>query len=340
LAIIESLKHWRHYLEGLNNKFIVLTDHQALKGILNAPSRNLRGRLARWVFDLSKFDFDIQHRPGATNPANGLSRRPDYMAGEMTYEDVLPILTQKLHLASDLSPKMYKLLRTNIAGSESLKRTCVRNYTDKLTFKEGPSNIDRIGSFKGPGIPLPHCSCHIYKAQIAAVRVFAVTTRAQNKSHQSIQSSDAFQDGADVLVAEGLDEAGVTVGQQYIPRQAAIELVPDETALRDDPKRIAFDELIRDLQSRDPSCQAAAEMVRASRTRSSYRLKDGLLLFKNRLIMPPQGTLHRVLLIKHHNDPRAGHKGIGRTLELLKRHFHWEGIANDIARYIAECSTC
>ena len=43
--------------------------------------------------------------------------------------------------------------------------------------------------------------------------------------------------------------------------------------------------------------------------------------------------------MKHHDDPRAGHGGIGRTLELLKRYFHWEGIANDIARYIAECLT-
>ena len=54
--------------------------------------------------------------------------------------------------------------------------------------------------------------------------------------------------------------------------------------------------------------------------------------------MPPQGTLRRVLLKKHHDNPRAGHRGIGRTLELLKRYFHWEGIADDIARYIAECS--
>jgi len=120
----------------------------------------------------------------------------------------------------------------------------------------------------------------------------------------------------------------------------AKELVPDETALRDDPKRIAFDELVRELQARDPSCQAAAETVRASRTRSSYRLEDGLLLFKDRLVVPPQGTLRRVLLERHHDDPRAGHGGIGRTLELLKRHFHWEGIADDVAKYIAECSTC
>ena len=46
-------------MEGLDDKFIILTDYEALKGVINAPSRDLRGRLARWVFDLLEFDFDL-----------------------------------------------------------------------------------------------------------------------------------------------------------------------------------------------------------------------------------------------------------------------------------------
>ena len=57
LAIVESLKHWRHYLDF--KEFVVWTDHQALKGVINAPAKDLRGRLARWVYELSQFDFDI-----------------------------------------------------------------------------------------------------------------------------------------------------------------------------------------------------------------------------------------------------------------------------------------
>src|SRR5690242_9159857 len=43
LAIIKSLKHWHHYLNGLFKAFMVLTDHQALKGVVNALARDLRG---------------------------------------------------------------------------------------------------------------------------------------------------------------------------------------------------------------------------------------------------------------------------------------------------------
>jgi hypothetical protein len=68
LAIIESFEHWSHYLEGTDRKFVVLTDHQALKGVVAALARDLRGRLARWVYRLAGFDFDIEHRPGKKTP--------------------------------------------------------------------------------------------------------------------------------------------------------------------------------------------------------------------------------------------------------------------------------
>ena len=53
LTIVESLKHWRHYLDGLSKAFVILTDHQVLKGVINAPARDLRGRLIKWVYKLS-----------------------------------------------------------------------------------------------------------------------------------------------------------------------------------------------------------------------------------------------------------------------------------------------
>ena len=40
LAIVEALKHWRHYLHGQN--FVVKTDHEPLKYFFSKP--NLSGR--------------------------------------------------------------------------------------------------------------------------------------------------------------------------------------------------------------------------------------------------------------------------------------------------------
>jgi hypothetical protein len=76
LAIVKSLDHWRHYLDGI--PFEVLTDHQNLKWFME--TKVLNHRQVRSYLTLSKFDFVITYRPGATNPADGPSRRPDYMA--------------------------------------------------------------------------------------------------------------------------------------------------------------------------------------------------------------------------------------------------------------------
>lgn len=77
LAIIDSLKVWRHYLQGAKNPFIILCDHKNLTYFMEL--RQLSRRQARWANFLSGFDFEIRHVPGAANcRADALSRRPDY----------------------------------------------------------------------------------------------------------------------------------------------------------------------------------------------------------------------------------------------------------------------
>jgi hypothetical protein len=42
-------------------------------------AKYLKSRQARWAIYLSSFDFEIYYRKGSTNPADTLSRRPDYI---------------------------------------------------------------------------------------------------------------------------------------------------------------------------------------------------------------------------------------------------------------------
>ena len=81
LAIVESVRHFRHYLGG---KFTILTDHRTLTN-LDSPSAfnsTVNGRLTRWREYLSAFDFEIKYLKGELNPvADALSRK---------YEDMDP----------------------------------------------------------------------------------------------------------------------------------------------------------------------------------------------------------------------------------------------------------
>ena len=81
LAIIETLKHWRHYLEGARYTVRVDSDHKNLETFLS--TKVLNRRQARWLMLLSNFNLEIKHLQGILNPADAASRRPDYALGAL-----------------------------------------------------------------------------------------------------------------------------------------------------------------------------------------------------------------------------------------------------------------
>ncbi|KAJ0972256.1 hypothetical protein J5N97_020215 [Dioscorea zingiberensis] len=71
-AIVQSLKHWRHYL--IQKEFILFTDHEALKYING--QHKLSRRHAKWVAYLREFTFTLKHQAGSLNRvADALSHR-------------------------------------------------------------------------------------------------------------------------------------------------------------------------------------------------------------------------------------------------------------------------
>jgi len=79
LAIVATLKQWRHYLEGANYKVLIRCDHKNLEYF--QLSIVLSRRQARLSEILSAYDFVIEHLEANKNPAHGPSRRPDYEIG-------------------------------------------------------------------------------------------------------------------------------------------------------------------------------------------------------------------------------------------------------------------
>ena len=104
LAIVESMRHWRHYLEGSRHPIQVFSDHKNL--ITFMSTKVLNRRQARWAELLADYDFVLIHTPGKRNPADGPSRRPDYA------ENPLPI-------GSLIPPQALRLLPTSPSSSPS-----------------------------------------------------------------------------------------------------------------------------------------------------------------------------------------------------------------------------
>jgi hypothetical protein len=113
LAIVETFKHWRHYLQGTKHPVQVYSDHANLRSFMNLP--RLNGRQARWCMTLAPFDFVILHQPGKRNPADPPSRRPDYTTNREDNLMLLPTLQRKLAVADALEQSNDKTPRV-LAG--------------------------------------------------------------------------------------------------------------------------------------------------------------------------------------------------------------------------------
>ena len=144
LAIIRALEEWRHYLEGTRHKFEIWTDHKNLQYFRTA--KKLNRRQARWSLYLSRFYFDLFHRPGkSSGKPDALSRRSDHGKGEDDNKDVVLLkpewfkiqaLKQGHVLLSGLEQPLIRKIRESKELDESVVKA-----VEELR-KSGTSRID------------------------------------------------------------------------------------------------------------------------------------------------------------------------------------------------------
>ena len=78
LAVVESVKHFRHYIYGRHT--ILRTDNAAVSWMRNL--KDPAGQMARWLQHLETFDLEVHHRPGNKHcNADALSRMPCKQCG-------------------------------------------------------------------------------------------------------------------------------------------------------------------------------------------------------------------------------------------------------------------
>jgi hypothetical protein len=87
LAIINGLENWRYLLAGAKHPVLVISDHKNLT--YWKDGHNIGRRVARWVGILADYNITIEHRPGTTNRADPLSRRPDLDDGSRDNQNII-----------------------------------------------------------------------------------------------------------------------------------------------------------------------------------------------------------------------------------------------------------
>jgi hypothetical protein len=67
---------------------------------------------------------------------------------------------------------------------------------------------------------------------------------------------------------------------------------------------------------------------------------DGVLWFKDRLVVPKDFELHHKIMDEAHCSWYSIHPGTNKMYQNLKKNFWWTRMKREIAKYVSECDTC
>ncbi|KAL0536465.1 hypothetical protein IC582_025414 [Cucumis melo] len=73
---------------------------------------------------------------------------------------------------------------------------------------------------------------------------------------------------------------------------------------------------------------------------NKFTLKNGLLHYKNRLVISKASSLIPVMLNTFHDSVVGGHSGFLRTYKRLASELYWEGMKSDVKKHCESCITC
>ena len=71
-----------------------------------------------------------------------------------------------------------------------------------------------------------------------------------------------------------------------------------------------------------------------------YRIHNGLLLYQDRLCVPPNSLLCTRLIREAHDQVSSAHPSAKKTYQLLARQYHWKGMSATCERYVRNCISC
>ena len=89
LVVICGLKHWDYLLKCAKYPVLIITDHANLT-YYQHPHK-IGQRVAGYIGEYKQYDIQLAYRPGASNRADVLSRRPDYAPDPYNDEPVVAL---------------------------------------------------------------------------------------------------------------------------------------------------------------------------------------------------------------------------------------------------------
>jgi hypothetical protein len=350
LGIVRALQVWRCYLEGAKHQVTVVTDHNPLTYLHN--SGVLSRRLARWVQFLSRFHMEIVYRPGSGNVADPVSRNPglaDSEDGDDMGEVVgeLAVVSAGLVLAlrglslSEQSPQQQQQQAVGPASGSIAALSLSRRPPSISSSEPAPDRVrrclaalERRRSARLEVNRRRHEEAEQRRAERAAryereqlerlgyaINPGPAPARKSTRGRVSGSSGGEAQRAAD---ADAVQQGAQAVQPVHDPPAPG-------TADADPDMQLTLHEELQRSYAADPDWRPAP----------SWRREHGLWLNPAGLIVVPNSRLVRTRVIaENHDAVFAGHVGITKTLEKVRRRYWWRSMAADVTQYVRTCDAC
>ena len=352
LAIVESFREWRHFLEGSRYPVEVISDHLGLKSF--STKKNLSRRQVRWAQDLSAYWFNISYREGKKNPADGPSRRPDYEESSRKDDELNELgIVPTLEVFSNSFGKHVTQVGNQHAGwSEQVGSFGSGGPEQNSTSVERhPSDAGWPSAAPSQGKSWDPSELRETSGTSAEV-VQGRSTPLSGRSTPFSGRSTLFSGRSTLQGAPGCNTQSVILcrGTTAVPelvdlQVTARESIGNENLFKEDPSQGLLERMPKFLEGDELAGSIREGLINPTaypnpRELGKWTLRDGILWKSHRLYIPDQPALKNAILSKFHDDPLAGHFAERRTKELIQRKFWWPGLPKFVKEYCQACGVC
>ncbi|WVZ89506.1 hypothetical protein U9M48_035899 [Paspalum notatum var. saurae] len=99
-------------------------------------------------------------------------------------------------------------------------------------------------------------------------------------------------------------------------------------------------EQVKKDQASDEETQKIVNHIKKDGTTAFIISKDGLVRYKDRLVMPKEGKVREIIMEEAHKSAYSIHPGANKMYQDLSQKFWWRGMKTDVANHVAQCDVC
>ena len=143
LAIMRGLRCWSHLLKGTEIPVLVFTDHANLR--YYRDPRKIGPRVAGYLPEREQYNILLEYKPGATNRADALSRRPDYEGPNPDNEEVL-VWPDEYFCKHHTSIRVFDIDSIHDNWDSKVKQGQYQQQSDLKKWAPTSAKVPKVGS--------------------------------------------------------------------------------------------------------------------------------------------------------------------------------------------------